>query len=85
MSMQGDLDRHVTEKFTTLLNDSVDLYRRADLPSNACSAHLAYLMMTGAVWIMLSNGTDDNYAHEMLDLIIKQARKVPKKRKGVTR
>ena len=42
-------------------------------------------MMTGAVWIMLSNGTDDNYAHEMLDLIIKQARKVPKKRKGVTR
>jgi len=71
--MQYDLDRHVSEKFETWFNDSLDTYRRAGCEYEKSMNHVAYLTLLGSVTIMLAAGTNNKTMHEALDMIIKRA------------
>ena len=71
--MQDDLDRHVSEKFETWFNDSLDTYRRAGCEYEKSMNHVAYLTLLGSVTIMLAAGTNNKTMHEALDMIIKRA------------
>jgi len=71
--MQDDLDHHVSEKFETWFNDSLDTYRRAGCEYEKSMNHVAYLTLLGSVTIMLAAGTNNKTMHEALDMIIKRA------------
>jgi len=71
--MQDDLDRHVSEKFETWFNDSLDTYRRAGCEYEKSMNHVAYLTLLGSVTIMLAAGVNNKTMHEALDMIIKRA------------
>jgi len=71
--MQDDLDHHVSEKFETWFNDSLDTYRRAGCEYEKSMNHVAYLTLLGSVTIMLAAGVNNKTMHEALDMIIKRA------------